>query len=1451
MCTCYSADVLGYDEPHNSFSRHRPSENQGILVNGRPESIRPRSADEPVTSSLLDVPIPHGRLGRFILNGAGSPALRSSAYTRGSLPDRTQSFASKKSSITRFKSAVEAAASARTLSESMFAPLHESSEITPTITPTPVYYRLESPIDPSIFDTLVPDDPAVVRYVPGSRDICAATPARIIAEISSDSFMDYELVSDFFLTYRSYMSSTDLLALLLARLGWAVYRQEEDGRIIRIRVFAAIRHWILNYFVDDFVTSHDLRSRFCDQLNEIYTKLKSREGTKCGDLKILVDLKRCWNGKCSLFWGTEVDDANPNRPISPGGAAENYRETYPFRFSNRRSSNYVPVGAVGSASSDSANCAPTVRAATKTPDHPNISDSPSKWITKLPMGHRRPEGTSYGPSKSSERGDFLQTNRRRGFHPPLFVSTNQELPPGQKSAQLPPTPASAPVPTAPTWWRRGHSHQRSGSFSDSLRDDRSPAPASGRASRQFVLPSAEDIIQGHVYAPVEQAVRVFGPPSQAVETPAFESQSSGLKAWSPGVKQLIGNIYRVLNKPSGSVGLGSLPSEISDPLGVKHNNTPRIDILGEQAALAYQGHFTSESLASAKDSWDGDQAGQADELKKRPALPPLSPAFRASQRVLPNPRDPVPSQITTGSKSIVIVDDTGLMPPVPDLPPIKPSARSSAPNVPVSFDSPAKDSGSLTVQYRPAGPPPAESSPLSLLTEEQPHEGHSLDQSFEFSANGSILINPPVSRDRPQSVKAVSNKLRKYASEQSALSSFRDHSNIDKTTAALVEGPPQSERQHRSFNRMLRRRPSGDLRQARNVKDLKIEKDTRDRAFTTLSLEDSSVSLDPLSSHETSAHEQGKPSEGGETSAVSTDLYSYVESSPSRQGRPSFEEAVAKFSGIPDDTDGGVESALLKLEGKWEPPSGDRRQLETSSSSADQSLRHSDGDQPKLDVHHHHVNSTTNTTSLGRTKKASTCSSGSVECLASEESYCSDQVPYRGISDEYVKKRAPSTLRNLQVPRCSTTGKHTSSDYANGSAGPSTYLTVATDGSEHTPRESTVPESRLSDSFVSDTRQTYVSGVSSDPSVDSGRDTTSQFVNVSTLSPKPLSPLVRNPPSPPPTVAHNGTATPTNPLPLTSEFQQPPITPRSSPEDKKRTVPRRDMDMSCIRNVPNLPNNILLTPETEPPSLEQLSTIYRHTPFILAFDCKVLAEQFTLVEKAALNEVDWSDLVEMRWSHGSQCTLNWAHYLFRPDIKGIDIVVARFNLMVKWVISEILLTRCLNERVQVIVQFIYIATFAYKIRNFSTMLQITIALCSIDSTRLKKTWAAVPDNEKRLLRDMEFLIQPLRNFHNLRVEMEQNGLQDGCIPFVGLYIQDLTYNSQKPAQVPGKTGALLFNFERYRTAATIIKNVLKLIDASTRYNYEPVHGIIERCLWISALDDDNVAILSRSAEKGA
>ncbi|MDU0220533.1 hypothetical protein, partial [Escherichia coli] len=72
--------------------------------------------------------------------------------------------------------------------------------------------------------------------------------------------------------------------------------------------------------------------------------------------------------------------------------------------------------------------------------------------------------------------------------------------------------------------------------------------------------------------------------------------------------------------------------------------------------------------------------------------------------------------------------------------------------------------------------------------------------------------------------------------------------------------------------------------------------------------------------------------------------------------------------------------------------------------------------------------------------------------------------------------------------------------------------------------------------------------------------------------------------------------------------------------------------------------------------------------------------------------------------------------------------------------------------------------------------------------------------------------------------------------------------AQKPSQITTQSGQPLINFERYRTTARIVKNLLRLIDASTKYSFQPVQGVIERCLWIASLSEEQIQTRSRDLD---
>lgn len=268
---------------------------------------------------------------------------------------------------------------------------------------------------------------------------------------------------------------------------------------------------------------------------------------------------------------------------------------------------------------------------------------------------------------------------------------------------------------------------------------------------------------------------------------------------------------------------------------------------------------------------------------------------------------------------------------------------------------------------------------------------------------------------------------------------------------------------------------------------------------------------------------------------------------------------------------------------------------------------------------------------------------------------------------------------------------------------------------------------------------------------------------------------LRHPPTPPPWFGQSSTAIPTGKQ-GPSIFPQFPLTPEASPVEQSIVNGFAQKGISIERSQHPMRSTVP-APSAQTSQVHQLHVLSArsmspekassHLPFILAHDPELLARQFTLCEKDALSEVDWRDLVELRWRQTLPAVQNWVDFLKLQEPKGVELVIARFNVMVKWALSEIVLTQDLRERARTISHYIRIAAFARSYRNYATMYQVAVAVLSTDCSRLTETWELVPDADIRTLRSLEALIQPTRNFHNLRVEMETATAEEGCIPFIG------------------------------------------------------------------------------------
>ena len=1493
---------------------HLLDQNQGpgafrvVIDRTKPVTKKPPNGLMPT----LDVPIPHYRLGDPRFSARGTAFLHSSVYTGTSIDDDVRISAFSGPEYEGLFPVPQGAENQHLPSRrhshtspqqfSIKIPPSAEASSTPVVTSTPTFHRPQEPITASIYDAIAanPDDPAIVRYSPSTGEITAASPARIVAQITSKNFLDYELLSDFFLTVRAYLSTHDLQAYLLARFEWAINRFDDDGRVIRVRAFAALRHWILNYFPYDFVADRDLRVRFCQRLN-VLSKIVRDRSNGSSDMKLILDLKKCWNGRCAIYWDTSLSEDSSRRDldINPGGIVGS-RDSSLTHPSQLRS---TPAHADSPRLDSSVDAEKTVSALNSwfdavleagnpsTKGHERqISVATSRSLPTSPVSEQSVPAMSCSIPSKGLRRFVTQPSQGLGAHPiPLSTGMKRVCPAAPSALSNEPAP------------RPKHAHKRSGSFSDAFRDKRASLPSmQERFENNTVMsfPYSGSLIRGSVLPPGSPYMDAFAPPSPTREMPGLMvpgvededfDDPRHPSPLTPAMKNIFGSIRRALSSRqahpvqsphalNSGILSSSTPSakssKITTPLGESNvqqleasKKHTRIDLLCADVTEMFQRALQD---MARQEILPLNGIGVASGNEREQPSPDDTRMLGASQQ---EKLQRGVSETTYGSRSIVIVDDTGPEPPLPSMPlrftqagtgegnRTQPPSSTTEPQKPPSDLQKTGDSTGVVQSHNTLAdildslPPVVESSksrpvpklPSSPISPETSAASTSRHPGFSRVSNGRSYV----------STHSGSRSLRKYASYQSGITRNEVETTMTSDiTSGAVASPDDAPQR-----RMLRRRPGGDLRANENVHDLELI--TRSRSTGSITTYTESVRGSELRMMKNtrgtfergSSHVPHSAHSGAAISAAEKQL-SLVRTHSSQPAlRPSFEAAVAEFAQIPDDEDGDIEATLLKLEGRYRKspiqtgPTSPQQVLEGDpappqpstdqsaifkSDQQSQSPRHPDGHAAVPEPNELEVPSTLNEK---RSRRHDMTTSLYAE---SEESYDSTPLLERGLSTKSQSKDKVTTNASDDIPRPlfspTVSGRYNVSS-------PSLLSTEQgqnRDSHRRTRYVSSIPTT--TDSFLLDEDE-FLSDLSSELSLDEDDrngldqgpyDSSAQLVRDGARTPRQRY-ASGDLPSPPMTSGN-----PCKDVTQASQFnrQHKPPTPEPSPVSRNNEPPKT--------TTPDTPK----VPTTEPlPTLKNNFLTRRHIPYVMSFDSETLAQQFTIIEKDALNEINWLDLINMRWHHKSPSTQNWVEFLRTQDPTGIELVTARFNIVVKWALSEIVLTPSIEERALCIMKYIHIAQHCRTIHNYATLLQITIALTSVDCTRLTKTWELVPAAEKKAVQDLEALITPIKNFHNLRQEMETANSDDGCIPVVAMYIHDLTYNSQKPSQVASiREGEKLINFERYRTTATIVKSLLRLIDASAKYAFQPVDGALDRCLWMASLSDEMIRIKSKELE---
>ncbi|XP_030853326.1 ras-specific guanine nucleotide-releasing factor RalGPS2-like isoform X2 [Strongylocentrotus purpuratus] len=193
------------------------------------------------------------------------------------------------------------------------------------------------------------------------------------------------------------------------------------------------------------------------------------------------------------------------------------------------------------------------------------------------------------------------------------------------------------------------------------------------------------------------------------------------------------------------------------------------------------------------------------------------------------------------------------------------------------------------------------------------------------------------------------------------------------------------------------------------------------------------------------------------------------------------------------------------------------------------------------------------------------------------------------------------------------------------------------------------------------------------------------------------------------------------------------------------------------------------------------------------------ATQITLLDIPAFKAITSEELSSCAWSGKSKNNLC-------PNIVAFS---KRFNQVSFWVVHEVLITQMTKARAEVIGHFIKVAKKLFDINNLHATMAIISALHSASIFRLTKTWNLVHKKERATCEKLSELMTEDDNRQRLREYMDVVRLP--CIPYLGMYLQDLIYiDVAHPS-----TGGIESN-----SRSTKMNNILRAISEFQQSQYD-------------------------------
>ncbi|RKP13932.1 ras guanine nucleotide exchange factor domain-containing protein [Piptocephalis cylindrospora] len=189
-----------------------------------------------------------------------------------------------------------------------------------------------------------------------------------------------------------------------------------------------------------------------------------------------------------------------------------------------------------------------------------------------------------------------------------------------------------------------------------------------------------------------------------------------------------------------------------------------------------------------------------------------------------------------------------------------------------------------------------------------------------------------------------------------------------------------------------------------------------------------------------------------------------------------------------------------------------------------------------------------------------------------------------------------------------------------------------------------------------------------------------------------------------------------------------------------------------------------------------------------------IARQLTLMDSQTYRRIRPTEWLGKAWSNADNPSA-------APNMKSM--IVASNHLTV-WLIESILTEDDIRKRCAIIRHFTAVGEKCRLLNNYNALMAILAGLNSAPIHRLKRTWDSVSNRSMMTLEGLKALMATSRNFGSYREIL--HSVNPPCVPFVGVYLTDLTFIEDGNPDVL-RDQPHLINFSKRAKTADVIREM--------------------------------------------